>query len=303
MGGFLHERRAVAALRALEEPDGAFPVVFASDREHRIPMADGGHLRVVERGQGQPVLLIHGYSSTLDIWAGVARELQGQPVRLLAIDLRGHGGSSKILENATLEDLASDVASVMRSLDLTDAICVGHSVGSIICQILGAETPVEPPLQIESLLLVSTTGRGAHGDWRARLIGVVVPLRIVTAMLSRPRIGPLLLRRSFGSPVPFSRVLAVQATASKDVHARKALVPRRAMLDTSALLQRIEITTRILVGSKDPITPPAEARRVLQGIGGSTLRIIEGAGHLLPVECPEIIAEEVLRISGVKHRA
>ncbi len=64
--------------------------------------------------------------------------------------------------------------------------------------------------------------------------------------------------------------------------------------DSIETLRTIEVPTLIVVGEKDALTPPADARTMQDGIAGSRLEIIPSAGHMTPVEAPDRFAE-VLR--------
>jgi len=67
------------------------------------------------------------------------------------------------------------------------------------------------------------------------------------------------------------------------------------MAETAA---RLDVPTLILCGSRDKLTPPALSERLCGLIPRSRLRIIEGAGHMLPLECPDRVNQEILEFAG-----
>jgi pimeloyl-ACP methyl ester carboxylesterase len=93
-----------------------------------LEMKDGAKIYYEDRGQGQPVVLIHGWTCSTKFWQRNAPEL-AKEFRVVTIDLRGHGNSSKILSGHTISQYARDVRAVIQKLDLKNATLVGWSLG------------------------------------------------------------------------------------------------------------------------------------------------------------------------------
>ncbi len=136
------------------------------------PLAHGS-----AEGRPAPVMvLIHGYTNDADSWAatvGYLRELLPDH-RFVIPDLRGHGASSLPVDGRWRDDpaaaftmgaLAADVVALMDALGIRTAIVSGHSMGSLVAQMMAAEHPE----RVSSMVLVSTTGdaRGTPflADW------------------------------------------------------------------------------------------------------------------------------------------
>ncbi len=81
-----------------------------------------------ESGSGQPVLLLHGYLETSEVWDRFASRLSGK-FRVIAIDLPGHGSSDIYAEVHTMEFIAAMVEGFMNTLGIEKAIIAGHSLG------------------------------------------------------------------------------------------------------------------------------------------------------------------------------
>jgi len=79
-------------------------------------------------------------------------------------------------------------------------------------------------------------------------------------------------------------------TLLKDMRAAEAM-------DLGGPAARLDVATLILCGSRDKLTPPALSARLTGLIPRSRLRIIEGAGHMLPLECPDRVNEEILEFA------
>lgn len=102
--------------------------------------ADGITLRYREVGTGDPLVLIHGYSASLESMAGIAGALP--QYRTIALDVRGFGGSTKFADPARFGQLmVDDVARLMDHLKIARAHLIGHSMGALIAANVAARYP------------------------------------------------------------------------------------------------------------------------------------------------------------------
>jgi 3-oxoadipate enol-lactonase len=91
-------------------------------------------------GDGQPVLLLHGWMASADLnWSGAYEDLVEAGYRVLAIDHRGHGRGLRSTEPFRLVDCAADAAGTLRELGAAPAIAVGYSMGGAIAQLLARD--------------------------------------------------------------------------------------------------------------------------------------------------------------------
>ena len=95
-----------------------------------IDTADGQRLFYRDTGQGKPVVFIHGWTLSSEIWTGQTDWLASQGLRSVAYDRRGHGQSSKPEAGYDYDRLAADLATVLDRLDLEQVTLVGHSMGA-----------------------------------------------------------------------------------------------------------------------------------------------------------------------------
>ncbi len=91
----------------------------------------GARLRFVDEGEGPPVVLIHGFASALDTWRGVMKELTKHH-RVLAMDLKGFGWSSRPPGDYSPQAEAQLVLALMDQRNIKSAVIVGHSWGSSV---------------------------------------------------------------------------------------------------------------------------------------------------------------------------
>lgn len=88
-------------------------------------------INYTDRGEGKPVVLLHGYLESLEIWDGFADELS-KSFRVIAVDIPGHGKSEKVAEVHTMDLMAEAVDTVLKALDIDKAFIVGHSMGGYV---------------------------------------------------------------------------------------------------------------------------------------------------------------------------
>ncbi len=127
---------AVFANFAVQPAAGAFAT--APDQ---MVTADGVTLRYRALSTGSPVVLIHGYTASLESQTGLANAL-ATTNRVVALDVRGFGKSSKFAEPERFGQLmVDDVVRLMDHLQITRAHLVGHSMGALIAANIAARYP------------------------------------------------------------------------------------------------------------------------------------------------------------------
>ena len=94
-----------------------------------ITTTDGTEIYYTEQGEGQPVLLSHGWPLSSDAWQVELKLLADAGYRAIAHDRRGHGRSSKTYTGNDMDTYARDLAQLVDALDLRDLVVIGHSTG------------------------------------------------------------------------------------------------------------------------------------------------------------------------------
>lgn len=89
------------------------------------------NIRFSDKGKGIPVVLLHGYLESLNIWDDFS-SLLAEYCRVIRIDLPGHGGSGNLGEVHTMELLAESVKTVLDHLKLEKCFLIGHSLGGYV---------------------------------------------------------------------------------------------------------------------------------------------------------------------------
>ncbi len=233
------------------------------------------------------ILLIHGSGVSAGAWVN---QLRGSltAFRVAAIDLPGHGKSDPIPQ-ASVEGYAETVAEFLEALGSGPVLVVGHSLGGAIAIALAAQRPHA----VTGLVLLASCAKlpWADSSWGRLLPYVPGPLW-KTFFISTAQ------KLLFAPGVPGHAVsLGMQELRScraetilKDLQAAKAM-------DLTQQATGLDVPTLILCGSQDRLTPPALSADLKGLIPGSRLTLVEGAGHMLLLEVPTRVNEEVLNFA------
>lgn len=235
---------------------------------------DGGPL---EKGV-PPLLLIHGAGGTRFNWPPEIRRMGGMGV--LSIDLPGHGDSESESESS-IEGYAERIISWMKSLNLKQAVVGGHSMGGAIALTMSKLAPE----QVAGLILVST---GA----RLRVHPKILELTSDAEQFQGA--AELVTSWSFSEGVD-KRLRELALVRLKEVKAEVAHSDFQACnsFDLMGQLGQIRAPTLVICGEEDLMTPVKYSHYLADQISGASLFIIPGAGHMVMLERPEVVAEKI----------
>jgi pimeloyl-ACP methyl ester carboxylesterase len=249
-----------------------------------LQLVDVRGLRVAvrRRGEGEPVLLIHGGMSDSREW-GLQVEDLARDHDVIAVDVLGCGGSSDPPEEFALADHAHLLAETLDALGVVSAHVFGHSLGSVLALALYREHP----RTVRSLVLA-----GAYAGWAGSLPPEEVNsrIRMVLETLKRPveEWGPPFLATVHGIDAPAELVDASMAILrGVRPEASRRLVLVIAPADLREMLPSIAVPVLLIYGQGDQRAPAAVAAQLHAAIPGARLVMLPGAGHAVHIEAPE----------------
>ena len=270
LDAYVAEARAKQAERA-SAPPAPEPVMTP---------AQGWTVRALRMGEGPglPLLLIHGFGGDLLSWQfNQAEWAADRPV--IAIDLPGHGGSSKIVPAGDVASLAKMVFAAMDALEIPRAHVAGHSLGGAIA----LQLALDPLRRIASVTLVASAGLGPEvnmayidsfvaADRRKELKPIAEQLFADPGMVTRDMLDDLLRYKRLDG------VDAALRTISGAVFAdgKQAAVLR-------GRLGEVGVPVQVIFGTEDRIIPAAHA----EALPEARRHLIAGAGHMVHLEKPE----------------
>jgi pimeloyl-ACP methyl ester carboxylesterase len=270
-------------------------------------VSDGGRIHVVERGSGTPIVLVHGVTLGVATWAPQLRHLAGHH-RVIAVDQRGHGQSLAGEEGYSLERLAVDLFEVLESLEVSGAVLAGHSMGGMVSQVLAVSRPADLGRHVAGLALVATSagplvpGPGGSALPRVLSEGARRNLRRAESrgrnLFPTEDLGTWATRLAFGTrPVPADVELTRSMIGAMSPAALSELLGALFEFDISRRIGDIDLPTRVVVGSRDLLTPPRMARVMASRIPGAELTVLPGCGHMVMLERATELNELLHRFS------
>ena len=239
-------------------------------------------------GEGPPLLLLHGITSSSQTWRRVAEGLAEQHT-VIAPDLLGHGTSAKPQGDYSLGAYASGVRDLLIALGHPRVTVVGHSLGGGIAMQLAYQFPE----RVDRLVLVSSGGLGREVSLMLRA-ATLPGSEIVLPLLCQPVlrdaasvVGGLLSRLGIRSTGDIEGIAAGFTSLGEDDARRAFIHTARSVMDIGG--QRVDATDRLYLcahlptlivwGERDPMIPVTHARAAHALMPGSRLDLFEGAGH------------------------
>jgi len=271
--------------------------------DHRVVRTpDGAQLAVWDlQGEGPEaavVVLPHCWGCSHEIWLPVTRRLRDHGHRVVLYDQRGHGASTRGTAPLAIETLAHDLAHVLESQDVSDAVLAGHSMGGMTIMSLATYRPEVMKERARATVLVATSAHDPRGQAfpeAARLAAAFIASPVVTRSM-RSANGHRFVRGVFGvDPLHSHLVLTRDLFAGCEPSVRGGWLAAMTGMNLLEGIAGMEVPTTVMVGSRDTLTVPARADAIASTIPGARLVTLPDRGHMLPLEDPDAVADEILR--------
>ncbi|MGN6413836.1 alpha/beta fold hydrolase [Flexivirga sp.] len=318
--------RVVRARRARPDPAGVLDDPELEQRGTVVVADDGVPLYVEIDEPADPatgsakdlattVLLVHGYAHSHAIWAQQRRVIHEAGYRVVCPDLRGHGRSGEGDDTTyTIAQLGRDLATVIeQTTPEGHLVLVGHSMGGMALMALAEQHPQLIRDRVVGVALVGTSagglsevnfGLGKQLGGVVHRLGPAAVARVdrrqdvfnAARLLGRNVESALVHRYSFGGPVPKDVVREVaEMIFGTRLHVIGAFLPTLMEHDRIEALAAFEgVETLIVHGTRDRMTPIAHGERLATTLPGAELVAVHGAGHVLPLEAPDLLDTELL---------
>ncbi|CAG7574171.1 pimeloyl-ACP methyl ester carboxylesterase [Barrientosiimonas humi] len=308
---------------------------FAETADHELAVIteDGVPLHVeIDEPRADPpangrtptVVLVHGYTLNLASWVFQRRALREAGYRVVLFDLRGHGRSEEGEPTSyNIEQLARDLAAVLeQAVPEGPVVLVGHSMGGMTLMSFAAQFPDVLRERVIGAALVATSSGGlAEVNWGlgspiGSLVHRMGPVAVaqlagrealLAAALKAGRdVESLVVHHfSFGSHVPMSVVRhtgkMVFSTKMSVVSAFLSELMKHDQLMSLKAFDGIE--TLVLNGTADKLTPAEHSDAIVSAIHGAEHVVVDDAGHMLMLEHPDLVNEQLIALIARARRA
>jgi pimeloyl-ACP methyl ester carboxylesterase len=228
------------------------------------------------RGEGGPLLLLHGFPASGRLWDLVTPALARSGHCCIVPDLIGYGSS--VAPAGVRVDMLSQsrwLWQLMEKLDVARPVIIAHDVGSAAAQLMA----VAHPARVRALVILDGV---YEGEWAMQAVTSIRDWNPAEAA----RLQPVLLRRLGKSPELRAMLgeYAGEDGARRLIRAARDLDPAQT-LHLSARLGALRIPALVLWGRDDPYLPIDTVARPLARLLNAPLQLLPGA-HFTPLDCP-----------------
>jgi pimeloyl-ACP methyl ester carboxylesterase len=244
-------------------------------------------LAYARRGRGTPLVLLHGFPLDHHLWDEVVPLLE-DTFDVILPDLRGFGNSTMLGVPNSIDDYASDIASLLDHLNIRRAAIVGHSMGGYVALAFARLYPARVTgLGLVSSQVLADAPERKEGRYKSAAdvsehgIGSVV--EAMTPKFTADEKLQSYARASMERQQPAAYIGALKAMAER--------------ADSTSLLSSFNFPVVIVHGDTDSLIPIDRAREVKEALPQAHLVEINGAGHMPMMEAKEKTAE------ALKHLA
>jgi 3-oxoadipate enol-lactonase len=247
---------------------------------HEVP------LNVLQRGNGTPLVLVHGYPLDHSMWRGQIDGLADR-CRLIAPDLRGFGASGVTAGTVTMEQMADDLAGLLDALKITEPIVLcGLSMGGYVAW----QFALKYRARLAKLILCDTR---AAADSPEAAAGRLKTAENVLADGAAPA-AEALIPKLFAPETYQQQPKIVEETRQVILRTKPegiagALRGMAERPDVTVQLAQLDVPALLICGEHDGISPPSEMRQIASQMPHAKFVEIANAGHMAPLEQPAAV--------------
>ena len=238
------------------------------------------------------VLLLHGWTASADLQFLAAYRALGEHYSFVGIDHRGHGRGFRSTQRFELDDVADDVAAVVRQLGITSVIALGYSMGGPVTLHLTRRHP-----ELVAGLVVQATALEWRATLRERLMWRFLP---VMGAALRSWTQPWLLRRGVGVVIPDDSPFApyrpwmiaetMRGEPRVMVEAGRAL----SRYDARPWAASLDVPAGVLISTRDRLVRPRKQRELAAALGARVVEV--PMDHLGAIELPDQFASATVEL-------
>ncbi|MBR3911928.1 MAG: alpha/beta hydrolase [Alistipes sp.] len=260
--------------------------------KEKFLMAGSTALHIADSGVGEKcVVLLHGYLESMYVWDDFA-PLLTPSVRVITVDIPGHGISEIKGEVHTMEMVADVLHQMLKSLEIERVTMVGHSMGGYVALAFCARYPE----QLDGLVLLSSTPNPdteAKRENRRREIALVRAGKKDALARVAPEAGFAEQNRRRLRSYIDDLTECVHITEDDGIVALLGGMMERA--DQNEMLRKSTVPQLFILGKKDGYIPVEVAEEIVANHPQAQVAWLEESGHMGFIEEPEVCAEALLK--------
>ncbi|MDX1951988.1 MAG: alpha/beta hydrolase [Verrucomicrobiota bacterium] len=243
------------------------------------------------------ILLIHGYPFDRTLWFPVITAL-GTKVHVLMPDVPGFGNAPVLPLEPSIDHYAHEMVRFLDASSIGKAVIAGMSMGGYIALALAEHYPN----RVAGLALISTQAASDSDEARSNRLNLVKKIETIGTSAAYQAILPKMFTDQNSSNPDFTDPL-FQGTEKAGVPGLTwALKAMAARPDRSAVLKNLTVPVLVLHGEEDKIIPIQKAREMSALAGEGHFTAIKNCGHCSPMEAPDALAMNLLKLARVAFR-
>lgn len=254
-------------------------------KEEKISI-NGIEINYKMAGEGEPLLILHGWGGSSDSWLEVQQILGTKGFKVIVLDLPGFGKSHSPPAPWEVKNYSDFVSDFIRKFGLENLIIIAHSFGG---RIAIKFTSLHPE-NVKRLILCASGGIRTEPNLKERIL-------FSLAWLGNILFSPKPLRRFKDRARIFLYRLARRHDYINAKGVMKETFRKVVAEDLTPCLHQIHVPTLIVWGEKDKMVPLKVAYIFKEKIPDSKLEIFPKIGHGIQFETPEKLAELVIKFS------
>jgi pimeloyl-ACP methyl ester carboxylesterase len=255
------------------------------------------NLHYLEKGEGKPLLLVHGIGQSLYTWFKNIDCFEKKGYRVIAIDLAGFGYSSQPNIYYTIEETTIILKAFMDKLSIEDAHVVGFSTGALSAICLAHDYPS----LVDKLVLISPGGPNENYPFLMRFLTTRIGHALSHILFTEKEIENVLREVHFDKPLISKHTVDQYYAPFKRKGVRDTLAISMAHFEDSQALSYLRTTrndTLVFSGENDPIHNAAMVTPYARNISGAKHIRLRNCGHIVHEEKSNRVNNEILSFFG-----
>lgn len=247
---------------------------------------EGVELAYSVEGQGDVVVLLHGWGCDRTIWRAT-RELLSKSCRVVSVDFAGFGESAEPCEVWGVEEYTRSIEALMSELGVERPTVVGHSFGGRVAIVYASRNSVE------RVVLTDAAGVKPRRSWSyyRKVYSYKLMKRTLPLLIGRSKANMLLeQRRAKSGSADYNRATPVM----------RAILSKCVNEDLCHLMPDVKAPVLLFWGDRDTATPIADARKMERLMPNAGLVVAEGAGHFAWLEQPDLWQATLISFLNLK---